>query len=262
MNPPRIYSDSESNGAGAFSLVELLVVIASIGILTALIVPATRGLKGTQDLTSAAYAIQGALDQARTYAVANNTYTWVGFFEEDNTKPSQTPAQAGVGRVVICTVASRDGSCIYNKTQAQADAPSVQDLPGSRLVQIGKLVKVSGVHIFDATSQAVGKRQAGIIESAYLVGLTSQALLFSFQYPLTNSTHSYTFGVRPVSSANGVIQFSPQGEALSDAGPMTLPATTFEIAIKEAHGSQAGNAANVTALDLNGLTGQTTIYRP
>jgi len=246
---------------------ELLAVLALVAILTALVVPATRGMKGAQDLTGAAYAIQGALDLARTYAMANNTYTWIGFFEEDNAHPSQTPAQAGVGRVVICVIASRDGSCIYNKTTAQEDPPAVQSLPPARLVQIGKLIKIPGVHFFNATAQVIGKRQAGMIDAQNLVGLSSQPLLFSFQYPLS-STSEYTFGVRPVPSANGVpvangvIQFSPRGEAISDAGPITFPSTTFEITLQTAHGNQPANTANAIALDINGLTGQTTMYRP
>jgi hypothetical protein len=42
-------------------------------------------------VTSAAYAIKGVLEQGRTYAMANNTYTWVGFYEEDGSKPPACP---------------------------------------------------------------------------------------------------------------------------------------------------------------------------
>src|SRR5213592_1656685 len=64
---------------GAFTLVELLIVVGIIGLLLVLIAPAFTTIKGGTDVTSAAYTIQGALDTARTYAKANNTYTWVGF---------------------------------------------------------------------------------------------------------------------------------------------------------------------------------------
>ena len=37
-------------------------------------------IKGGTDVTNAAYTIKGVLDTARTYAKANNTYTWVGFY--------------------------------------------------------------------------------------------------------------------------------------------------------------------------------------
>ena len=66
-----------------FTLLELLIVVGIMGLLLVLIAPAFTTIKGGTDVTSAAYTIKGVLDTARTYAKANNTYTWVGFFEED-----------------------------------------------------------------------------------------------------------------------------------------------------------------------------------
>ena len=94
----------------AFTLLELLIVVGIIGLLLVLIAPAFTTIKGGTDVTSAAYTIKGALDTARTYAKANNTYTWVGFFEEDASLSSTNPATAGTGRIVISTVASKDGT--------------------------------------------------------------------------------------------------------------------------------------------------------
>jgi len=65
--------------ASAFTLLELLIVIAIIALLMVLIAPAFTYIKGGTDVTSAAYTIKGVLEQARAYAKANNTYTWVGF---------------------------------------------------------------------------------------------------------------------------------------------------------------------------------------
>src|SRR5206468_6411776 len=62
-----------------FTLLELLIVVGIIGLLLVLIAPAFTTIKGGTDVTSAAYTIKGVLDTARTYAKANNTYTWVGF---------------------------------------------------------------------------------------------------------------------------------------------------------------------------------------
>ena len=101
-----------------FTLIELLIVISIIAILMVLLAPAFTSLKSAGDVTSAAYTIKGVLDTARTYAKANNTYTWVGFYEEDVSQPSVShgtdPCTGCVGRVVISIVASKDGTKIYD----------------------------------------------------------------------------------------------------------------------------------------------------
>src|SRR5712671_4984936 len=97
----------------AFTLVELLVVISIIALLLVLMAPAFTYIKGGTDVTSAAYTIKGVLDTARTYAKANNTYVWVGFYEEDVSQSSTSPATAGTGRIVMSTVASKDGTMLY-----------------------------------------------------------------------------------------------------------------------------------------------------
>jgi len=96
--------------ASAFTLIELLVVMGIIAILMVLIAPAFTTIKSAGDVTGAAYTIKGALDTARTYAKANNTYVWVGFFEENVS--STTPGTAGVGRIVMSIVSSKDGTLL------------------------------------------------------------------------------------------------------------------------------------------------------
>src|SRR5204862_4295863 len=68
-----------------FTLIELLVVIGIMILLTALLTPAFTSLRSASDVTGSAYTLAGVLEQARTYAKANNTYTWVGFYEENTT---------------------------------------------------------------------------------------------------------------------------------------------------------------------------------
>src|SRR5438067_722246 len=122
----------------AFTLIELMVVIAIIVLVSAFIVPAFKNLKSAGDVTSAAYTIKGMLDQARTYAKANNTYTWVGFYEEDTSTASANPASPGTGRVVISVVASSDGTIVY-------DPNSLATIDASKLIQVGKLTKIANV---------------------------------------------------------------------------------------------------------------------
>src|SRR5437868_305919 len=137
-------------GQRGFSLIELLVVIAIIILVTALIVPAFTSIKSGGDVTSAAYTIKAVLDQARTYAMANNTYTYVGFYEEAATATiptNATPPYPGKGRVVLATVASIDGT-----TSCEDPAATTTNripLTPSKITQIGKLVRIQNIHIAD-----------------------------------------------------------------------------------------------------------------
>src|SRR5689334_4893359 len=100
--------DSES--IRGFTLLELLIVIGIIGLLLVLIAPAFTTIKGGTDVTSAAYTIKTALETARTYAKANNTYTWIGFKEVDVSRDPSAPQVNGQGRVAFAIVASKDGT--------------------------------------------------------------------------------------------------------------------------------------------------------
>src|SRR5258705_1606944 len=95
-------STQQRERASAFTLLELLIVVGIIGLLLVLMAPAFTTIKGGTDVTSAAYTIKGVLDTARTYAKANNTYTWVGF--SGSIGPNVT------GNVALSVVASKDGT--------------------------------------------------------------------------------------------------------------------------------------------------------
>src|SRR5438094_62145 len=110
LSPSRCFAVSPFRRSKSFTLLELLVVVGIIALLLVLLAPAFTYIKGGNDVTSAAYTIQGVLDTARTYAKANNTYTWVGFYEEDVSQASTTPATSGVGRVVMSIIASKGGT--------------------------------------------------------------------------------------------------------------------------------------------------------
>ena len=249
--------------ASAFTLLELLIVIGIIGLLLVLIAPAFTTIKGGWDVTSAAYTIKGVMDTARTYAKANNTYTWVGFFEEDASQSSTNPATPGTGRLVMSIVASKDGSIIYDPTNL-----AQQNLT-TRLSQVGKLVKIENVHLWTHTDSPSGtgltfntRRNVG---GTYCIGDTSP----------TNSTTPFSCPVgNPAPPAQytfvKAVQFSPRGEArinnstLNANGAEIFPLQTFaEIALKPTHGVSVPSfiPPNAFAVQFTGVGSNVNIYR-
>ena len=253
-----------------FTLLELLIVVGIIGLLMVLIAPAFTTIKRGTDVTDAAYTIKGVLDTARTYAKAHNTYTWVGFFEEDVSVPSADPAVPGIGRVVMSIIASKNGTMLYTgnlTTSMILDASPNQ----TALAQVGKLVKIENLHLktFPAPTQApppdtfarrpvVSSTVAKIGNDAVTDPSTPTAPpnpALTFHYPVGLSTGQYAF--------TKVIQFSPRGE-----GVITNNTYSFvpfsEIGVEPTNGAvvPSSTPANVFAVQFNAFAGDVRVYRP
>ncbi len=231
----------------AFTLIEMLVVMGIIAILMVLVAPAFTSLKSAGDVTGAAYTVKGALDQARTYAKANNTYTWVGFYEEDVS--STTPASPGSGRLVMSIVASKDGTIPY-------DPGSPSQISATKLIQVGKLTKIDNVHLWthtdtpSGTGSTFGTRPN--VASAYCIGNSSPSNSTTpFQYPAGSP---YTF--------MKAVQFSPGGEARINNNGNSVQ-TAAEIGLEPTHGNTAPISlpANLVAIQLGGVGADVIVYR-
>ena len=130
------------NNYSAFTLIELLIVIAIVAVLSALTLPAFNSIRNAGGLTKSANDIAGILEQARAYAMAQNTYTWVGFRRDNADTPSDT--------LVVGVIASKTGS-----TNPAADA-----------VPLGKLARFDNVKIVELSpSPALTAATAQLINS-------------------------------------------------------------------------------------------------
>lgn len=243
--------------ATGFTLIEILVVMGMISVLLALVVPAFNSVNTSRQMKLAAYDIQGLLDTARAYAKANNTYTWVGFYEEDASTNSTKPATAGTGRVVVSTVASKDGTAMY-----PVDGDQVA-LTAANLVQIGNLVKIGNVHLDVLTQSDVPSRTV-VTNTSYQVGSTdfgnhmspstgaSGSNQVTFNYPLSGNATAYTF-VK-------VIQFNPLGDATKI---VESPTPLIEIGLRPTRSATVDAVSrDKIALQIAGIGGAVRMYQP
>jgi prepilin-type N-terminal cleavage/methylation domain-containing protein len=286
----RVHCSSSEGGStlnlvrGGFTLLELLIVIAIIAILLVLLAPAFTTIKSGTDVTSAAYTIKGALDTARTYAKANNTYTWVGFFEEDIS--SATPGTAGTGRLVMSIVASKDGSNLGADPSSSATGTENWIDP-TQLTQVGKLVKIDNSHLplfamcisncggdtFDMrpvlqldpfvgyNASRFGELNAPAPNTAPYDTTNNGLTKFPFQYPVGNPAPTPQYRFRRT------LRFNPRGECRINSTYDVR--RVIEIGLIQTHGSivptptpTAGNyVGNVAAVQVTGFGGSVKIYR-
>lgn len=244
---------------GAFTLVELLIVTGIVALLMALVIPAFTNIKSGGDVTNAAYTIKGVLDTARTYAKANDTYTWIGFFEEDVSQQSTNPATAGTGRIVMSIVASKDGTTVYSPSSPATIDPT-------KLIQVGKLTKIENAHLAGDTlftttpSTPTGSTFDNRPPVTYRIASPPNASppnsRTPFQYPVGSPAPAaqYTF-VKAV-------QFSPGGEARVDNNSDYTLQVAAEIGLRATHGTTVDTTSpNVVAIQFGGVGGNVTIYR-
>jgi type II secretory pathway pseudopilin PulG len=250
--------------ASAFTLLELLVVVGIIALLLFLLAPAFTTIKSGTDVTSAAYTIKGALDTARTYAKANNTYTWVGFYEENGVNPSSpNPDTPAVGRIVVSIVASKDGTKVYT---AVASPAADMDPNGTKLLQVGKLLKLDNMHLrtfANCTSNCTGDSfptrppiPGGSPENAKIGDISPDPSLRYFHYPPTGTEGSAQYKFYKM------IQFSPRGECRPQNDNYEMRAV-IEAGFQPIHGTDVLSVDDNKdcAVQLTGFGGNTRIYQ-
>ena len=270
---------------GALRCLELLIVVSIIATLLVLMAPAFTYIKGGTDVTSAAYTIKGVLDTARSYAKANNTYTWVGFFEEDVS--STTPGTAGIGRAVMSIVASKNGTNLGADLSSNATGTNNWIDP-TLLTQVAKLVKIDNVHLplfamctsgctgdtFDTrpalqfdpfgvgyNASRFGELNAAAPNTAPYDTINNGLTKFPFQYPVGNPAPTAQYQFRRT------LRFGPTGECRINSTYDVR--TVIEVGLLQTHGnvtptpspSPGQYPGNVIAVRITGFGGNVKIYR-
>jgi hypothetical protein len=229
----------------SFTLLELLIVVGIIGLLLVLLASAFTTIKGGNDVTSAAYTIKGVLDTARTYAKANNTYTWVGF--------SGSIGANVTGSAALVVVASKNGTDL---------GTSVNQSPGNRVdittgvAPVGKVMRLENAHIGDTgtpTPDGTDFESRTGVNINYRIGAAG-----------TQYDSDYYF-IEQRTQFDRWIRFSPRGEAVVKGGNTQI-AQYAEVGLLPTHGtilaaSVNPASGNVVAIQISGLGGDVRIYR-
>ena len=258
-----------------FTLTELMVVIVIMVMVAAFMTPAFTSLKSAGDVTNAAYGIKGILEQARTYAMANNTYVYVGFEEVDASKSDTISPQTATtdvvgGRIAVAVVASRDGTRGYPLSSSLTNPAWTNYNNGANLVAIGKLQRFENLHLaplFSTLPNSGGLTRQTVSSGAYQLGNYTTA---------PNPTNCVTPFDWPLGSALGagqysfvrVINFDPQGVARIQYSSNTDGVSTYvDIGLQQTHSNvgtptPSPTPGNVAAIQIDCMTGAVRVYRP
>ena len=242
----RVRSLRRANRQG-FSLVEILTVIVIFSILTIAAGPAIQGLQKSGNFTKEVYNMSDALNMARTYAVANNSYVYVGLAEVDRTQSTSAAPQVYTsgqgGRLALSIVATKDGTSTMS----------------SGTLTTGNLSQVRPTQLFDFLHVPAASPTITGMPTANVTKLNPAATVPTtpFSMPLAASTAQYNYNL---AGSSWVICFNPQGGMLVNG----IPAQWVELDLEPVSGNNivtGNNLKNEAALIIDGATGDATVYR-
>ena len=177
----------------------------------------------------------GILEQARQYAVAQNTYVWV-LFAPDSTADSTN--------LNIAVVASKDGL----DPAAGAASYNYGTAPSASLELINSAV----------TQPQIIMREAGQFTAAKIPTLPSIA---SASNSVASGPYEFMVQIPRQTGATKftqAIQFTPTGQVRNGPGVVDL----VEFGLQPLKGAKVTDEDNIAVIRINGLTGQSRVYRP
>ena len=206
--------------ANGFSLIELLVVVAIIGMLAYFVVPTIQSISSARGIADSANRIAEAVEFARSEAVARRTYVWLGF---------ENLTQSGIRIFVLGGVYSKDGS-------ANAASANIQPLFRSVVLeQVG----------------LVGSADTGANNSSY----TGASALATSTLGITFSSGSRTFSSKTTVTFTPTGEVMLTGLPTST----TAFESQILIGIRSFRGTTAATNNDI-AVVIDGASGIPTVY--
>lgn len=245
----------------AFTMVEILAALAIGTVMLCLAVPALNSIQRGGAAARATYDIAGIIENARSYAAANNTYVFVGFDEIQSRDKNC---------IAVAVVSSKDGTRGYDVNEYNgADGTgentwSARYSNGANLTVVTKLRRFENLHLaeFDPPP-ATGSMARPAVSGDYSLGSPQCVAQTSFSWPLGNPLESGEYQFQKV------INFDPQGTARiksvnnGDSIPQWM-----ELDLQPTQGSVIPpvpadqNKGNQAVIQINGITGETHVYQP
>lgn len=232
------------NRTRGFSLVELLTVIAIMTLMASLAVPSLRSLTGSGSFTQEVGQIAEVMEQARAYAVGQNTYVWVVFYSFD--PPSET---ASGDSLCLAVYAANDGvdGLNWGSTTSTVIPPS----SSPSVVQIFKFKIFK--HLALNTGTELGNNYPGPANHESLNPFTPNSDL-TFQTTLRQAGGSVTL---PGNKKSYTVQFTPAGSArVSDSAVGWI-----QMGFQPVKARNIQDSHNLASIWISGLTGLSTVYR-
>ena len=213
----------QSIETSAFSLIELLVVMAILGLLVTFSVVGFQSIGTSRGVSQAAADVAGLLEYARNEAVTRRSYVWVGLKETNI---------SGSLEVQMAAAYSIDGTTNT----------------GTNLTPLSRIMKVGNTGLMSYSGLRAETRD--------LLGSSIGVQDFS------TNTRGVTFKVGANEFKN-TITFTPRGEALLKGVPVSFDGfdPMIGIGLMPARGSVKADTSKDAAVVLDGSTGMARVLR-
>lgn len=230
MNTPPQISKRSRRPDAAFSLIELLSVMAIIVTLSAVSMPAITSIKGGGSVNKSVADLSSTLELARTYAMANRTYVRVILSEVPAAGDRLLPS------IIAQPIYAANGTAAGDMTKSD-EWPS-----------LSRPLVLDNLKMYDTMDGA-----ATAVNTSADVTPLGRNVQGAFMAPFTRALPG-----KGTQTFTGVIQFSPTGEARVS---FDEPARFIKISLDQPKDSTNGQKKNPFILRLSGINGSIKILR-
>lgn len=223
----------------AFSLIELLIVIAVIGVMASLMVPAMGESAKRAKFNKAMAAVVAEMEMAQQSAIAGSTYAWVGLALNSN-KPLLVSARSLTGSgptnaTVDLTVTTNAGASLLGRVQALENVVFTNTLADKS----------------DYTSLPQDR-----FDNAKTTADMDDFLKLKARVPGGSASQEFNY----------VVEFNPLGEAtvrtaVGSSGAPPVSGIQFVVVPSAGPAPSATESKQAGVILINGLSGKTEIYQ-